>query len=118
MSIEIELIDRLLADCRKPEDIIGKNGLLKRLTKTIVERALSSEMSEHLGYEKNDPAGAGSGNSRNGTSQKTLKGEFGKVEIEVPRDRKATFECNGSRSSPASFSRCSPVRSSHSSLTV
>lgn len=92
MSIEIELIDKLLADYKKPEDILGENGLLKRLTKAIVERAMNAEITEHLGYEKNDPVGNGTGNSRNGSSRKTLKGNFGEVEIEVPRDRNASFE--------------------------
>ena len=92
MAVETELIDQLLAGYKKPEDILGEHGLLKRLTKTIVERALHAEMTDHLGYEKNDPVGEGSGNSRNGTSRKTLKGDFGAVDIAVPRDRKATFE--------------------------
>lgn len=61
MSIEVDLIDKLLADCKGPEDIVGVNGLLKRLTKTIVERAMNAELTEHLGYEKNDPAGMAAG---------------------------------------------------------
>jgi putative transposase len=59
------LIDKLLGDYKKPEDIIGKNGLLKQLTKALLERAMQAEMSEHLGYDKHDPAGNNSGNSRN-----------------------------------------------------
>lgn len=87
-----ELIDRLLKDYQKPEDLIGENGLLKQLTKALVERALQAELTTHLGYEKHDPAGHNNGNSRNGTSTKQLQGEFGTVQIEVPRDRQASFE--------------------------
>ena len=57
MTIDVKLIDQLLTDYKKPEDIIGENGLLKQLTKAILERALTAEMSDHLGYEKHDPAG-------------------------------------------------------------
>jgi putative transposase len=85
--IDNELIDKLLKDYRKPEDIIGENGLLKQLTKRLLERAMSAEMTEHVGYEKHESVGSGSGNSRNGTSEKTLKGTFGRLPIEVPRDR-------------------------------
>jgi len=77
---------------KKPEDLIGENGLLKQLTKALVERAMKAEMTEHLGFEKHDPAGKKSGNSRNGNSKKTIKGEFGNMEIAVPRDRNATFD--------------------------
>jgi putative transposase len=92
MEMDQELIDRLLKDYQKPEDIIGENGLLKQLTKALVERALQAELSSHLGYEKHSPEGHNSGNTRNGTSTKQLKGEFGTVEIQVPRDRQASFE--------------------------
>jgi transposase-like protein len=81
----------LLADYKGPEDLIGEQGLLKQLTKALVERALSAELTHHLGYEKHEPSGRGSGNSRNGTSRKKLKGDFGEAEIEVPRDRNGTF---------------------------
>ena len=92
MEIKTELIDELLKGYQKPEDIIGENGLLKRFVKAVVERALNAELTHHLGYEKHDPAGHNSGNSRNGTSGKTRKGDFGELEIEVPRDRTSTFE--------------------------
>ena len=73
--------------------LTGPDGLLKQLTKTVIESALSEEMTEHLGYEKHDPAGAGTGNIRNGTRAKTVLTEHsGPVEIEVPRDRASTFE--------------------------
>jgi putative transposase len=84
-----ELIDELLKKGRKPEDV---HALLKHLTKAVVERAMQAEMKEHLGYEKHDPAGANSGNSRNGVTRKTLTGEFGEVEIATPRDRNGEFE--------------------------
>jgi putative transposase len=92
VEIKTELIDELLKDYQKPEDIIGENGLLKRFVKAVLERALNAELTHHLGYERHDPAGNNSGNSRNGTSSKTLKGEFGELELEIPRDRTSTFE--------------------------
>src|SRR4051812_21507871 len=73
--------------------LTGPDGLLKQLTKTVLETSLNEEMTEHLGYEKHDPAGAGTGNIRNGTRSKTVLTEnTGQVEIEVPRDRAGTFE--------------------------
>ncbi len=73
--------------------LTGPNGLLKQLTKTVLETSLNEEMTEHLGYEKRDPAGAGTGNIRNGTRPKTVLTEAsGPVEIDVPRDRAGTFE--------------------------
>ena len=92
MAIDPEIIDKLLADCRKPEQIIGQDGLLKQLTKALLERALEAELAEHLGYRKSDPAGYHSGNNRNGKSRKTLKGEQGEIEVETPRDRNGSFE--------------------------
>ncbi len=92
MPIKPELLDELLKEYKKPEDLLGETGLLQQLTKALVERALNAELTEHLGYEKHNPAGNGSGNSRNGTSEKTLKGKKGEVRIEVPRDRNGTFE--------------------------
>jgi len=84
-----EQIDGWLKAGRKPEDV---NGLLKQFTKRVVERAMQAEMAEHLGYDKHDPEGNNSGNSRNGVTLKTLKGDFGEVEIETPRDRNGEFE--------------------------
>lgn len=91
-EIKPELIDELLKGYQKPEDLIGENGLLKQLTKAVLERALNAELTHHLGYEKHDPVGHNSGNSRNGTSAKTIKGEFGELVVETPRDRNSTFE--------------------------
>jgi putative transposase len=87
-----DLIDSLLADYKKPEDLIGEHGLLKQLTKALVERALHAEMAEHLGHGKHEPVANPAGNTRNGTSRKTLKGDFGELPIEVPRDRHGSFE--------------------------
>jgi putative transposase len=92
MAIDLKLIDKLLVDYKKPEDIIGENGLLKQLTKAVLERAMQAEITEHLGYEKHDQAGNNSGNSRNGKTTKALKGDFGEVPLETPRDRNGTFE--------------------------
>jgi len=73
--------------------LTGPDGLLKQLTKTVLETALNEEKTEHLGYEKHDPPGAGTGNICNGTRPKTVLTEStGQVDIEVPRDRAATFE--------------------------
>jgi putative transposase len=92
MGIDPKLIDQLLVNYKTPADIAGENGLLKQLTKAVLERAMGAELTGHLGYEKHDRAGRRSGNSRNGTSRKTLKGDFGNIELETPRDRKGTFE--------------------------
>jgi putative transposase len=91
-EIDDKLIDNLLKDYKTPEDLIGESGLLKQLTKRLLERAMAAEMTEHVGYEKHDVEGHNSGNSRNGKSSKTLKGTFGTMPIEVPRDRNGTFE--------------------------
>src|ERR1017187_3526292 len=92
MAIEKEIVDRLLANYEKPEDLTGENGVLRQLTKALMERALEAEMATHLGYEKHDQEAKPSGNRRNGKSKKTLKGDFGEIEIATPRDREATFE--------------------------
>jgi putative transposase len=92
MGIDTKLVDQLLADYKRPEQIIGENGLLKQLTKAVLERALQAELTNHLGYEKSDPVGHNSGNSRNGATKKKLKGDFGEIELETPRDREGTFE--------------------------
>jgi len=91
-TITPELLDQLLANYQKPEDLTGEEGLFKQLKKALIERALGAELTEHLGYERGDPAGRGSGNSRNGTSSKTVLTEDGEIEISVPRDRVGSFE--------------------------
>lgn len=87
-----EILDQLLTGGLKPEDLTAEGGLFRRLKKALLERALGAEMTHHLGYEKGDPAGRGTGNSRNGTSSKTLLTDDGEIGIEVPRDRAGTFE--------------------------
>jgi len=91
-SIPTELLDSLLSGYQKPEDLIGENGLLKQLTKALVERALEAEMTEHLGHAKHEPVTNPSGNARNGKSRKNLKGDFGELPLEIPRDRHGSFE--------------------------
>src|SRR6478609_7164417 len=91
-TITPELLDQLLANYKNPEDLTGDDGLFKQLKKALIERALGAELTEHLGYEKGDPAGRGSGNSRNGASAKTVLTEEGEIEIAVPRDRAGSFE--------------------------
>jgi putative transposase len=87
-----DLIDQLLAGYQKPEDLLGEHGLLKQLTKAVVERALQAEMAVHLGHDKHESVANISGNTRNGTSRKKLKGEFGELPIAIPRDRHGSFE--------------------------
>ena len=87
-----ELLSGLLANYKKPEDLIGENGLLKQLTKLLVEKALDAELTEHLGHDRHEAVANSAGNTRNGKSKKTLKGEFGELPIEVPRDRLGSFE--------------------------
>ena len=91
-AVPTELLDSLLSNYQKPEDLIGENGLLKQLTKLLVERALDAEMTQHLGHGKHEAVANPAGNTRNGKSRKTLKGDFGELSIEVPRDRQGSFE--------------------------
>ncbi len=84
-----KLVDRARASGLR---LTGEGGLPQQLTKRVLESALEGEITEHLGYEKHDPAGAGSGDSRNGVRSKTVLTEVGPVEIEVPRDREGSFE--------------------------
>lgn len=88
-----QLAEQLLAQAKEQGiELVGPNGLLNQLTKNVLETALDAEMAEHLGYDKHDPAGRGSGNSRNGSRAKTVFTEIGPVEIEVPRDTNSTFD--------------------------
>ena len=77
---------------KKTEEIVGPNGLLKQLTKALLERAMNAELTHHLGYEKGQGEDRGSGNNRNGSSRKKVQGDFGSVEIAVPRNRNGSFE--------------------------
>src|SRR5215469_15702365 len=92
MTIRRELLDELLKEYQDPADILGEGGLLKELTKAVIERCLETGLDMHLGYAKHGRKGHATSNSRNGHSQKTLKGEQGHVDIEVPRDRQSSFE--------------------------
>jgi len=86
------LIDELLEDVSDPKDLLGKNGLIKQLTKRLVERTLEAELTTHLGYEPYERKGHGTDNNRNGKSRKTVQSETGVIDIEVPRDRNGSFE--------------------------
>ena len=92
MGIDPKIVDQLMAGYKTPEDIAGENGLLKQLTKAVLERALQVEMTDHVGYDVGDPAGRGTGNSRNGLTSKTVATTAGPVTIDVPRDRNGSFE--------------------------
>ena len=87
-----EVIDELLAGARTEEEIVGPGGVLAQLTKRLVERAMSAELTEHLGYEPHREPPGGAGNTRNGSTAKTLATEHGPVRIETPRDREGSFE--------------------------
>ena len=87
-----ELLDELLAGASTEEEITGPGGLLSQLTRRLVERALEVELTDHLGYEPHQEPPGGAGNTRNGSTPKTLVTEHGEVRIETPRDRKGTFE--------------------------
>jgi putative transposase len=87
-----ELLDELLAGARTEEKITGPGGLLSQLTKRLVERAMEVELTDHLGYEPHQEPPGGAGNTRNGSTPKTLITEHGEVRIDTPRDRKGTFE--------------------------
>src|SRR5882762_9019017 len=92
MPIKPEHLDELLAGYEKPEDLLGEEGLFRQLKKALMERALGAELTHHLGYEKGDLAGRGSGNNRNGHSSKTVLSEDGGIDLSIPRDRAGTFE--------------------------
>ncbi|MCZ7532701.1 MAG: IS256 family transposase [Acidimicrobiia bacterium] len=91
-EISQELLDELLKDYESPKDLVGPDGLMKQLFGRLVETAAGAELTDHLGYEKGDVAGRGSGNSRNGTSPKTLITDHGEVPVAMPRDRNGSFE--------------------------
>jgi putative transposase len=91
-AIKTEIIDEILKSVSKPEDLLGKNGVLKQLTARLVERVLQAEMAEHLGYEHGERRPASSSNGRNGYTSKTVATDEGPVSIDIPRDRRGTFE--------------------------
>src|SRR5262252_5278995 len=91
--IDAELADQLLGKAQAGGvELLGPDGLLSQVIRAVLERALAEEMTGHLGYGKHDPAGRGSGNSRNGTTAKTLLTDVGAVDLAVPRDRNGSFE--------------------------
>jgi putative transposase len=92
MTFRPELIDELLKDYQCPDDLMGEEGIVKQLTKALIERCLSAELTHHLVEEKAEPEADRPQNRRNGTSKKTIKGEFGEAEIGIPRDRNGAFE--------------------------
>ncbi len=93
LLIDEQLADELLGKAAaEGVELLGPGGLLSQVTRVVLERALAEEMTGHLGYEKHDPAGRGSGNSRNGTTPKTVLTEVGSVDLAVPRDRAGSFE--------------------------
>lgn len=90
--VDAALADELLARAQSDGvELLGPAGLLSQVTKAVLERALGEEMSQHLGYDKHDPAGRGSGNSRNGSSGKRLLTDIGGIDLDVPRDRNGSF---------------------------
>lgn len=92
VTVDPAVVDQLLGDAGPNAEILGPDGLLSGLTKAVLERALQTEMTDHLGYEAHDPAGRGSGNSRNGNYPKTVLTDVGAVELAIPRDRDGSFE--------------------------
>jgi putative transposase len=92
-ALSAESIDALIKDAKSAgTPLDGVDGLLNQMTKAVLERALQAELTDHLGYDSGDPAGRGTGNSRNGTSSKTVSTMNGPVELSVPRDRAGSFE--------------------------
>ena len=95
-----ELFEQFKKDLSKAKtykDLMGKDGAIKKLMKASIESMLEAEMTEHLGYEKNDPVGNNSGNNRNGTYPKKVETDNGAIPIEVPRDRNSEFETHCSQ---------------------
>ncbi|MFA6817109.1 MAG: transposase [Lentisphaeria bacterium] len=92
MDILEKLLDELLKDYKNHEDLLDKNGIMQKLKKRLIERAMEAEMNDHLGYKKHVPEGRNSGNSRNGYSTKKVISDETQLEIAVPRDRPGNFE--------------------------
>ena len=91
--VDRELAERLVAQAREAGvDLVGQDGLLRQMTKAVLERSLAEELTDHLGYEPGDPAGAGSGNNRNGSTPKRLSTEVGPIDLEVLLYRNASFD--------------------------
>lgn len=92
MTIKKEILDELIKDYKNPEDLLGENGLLRQLTKQLLERAMQAELTHQLGYSKHETAPLEQSSRRNGTTVKKVKSSSGELEIEVPRDRQGEFE--------------------------
>jgi putative transposase len=92
VAIPDEIVDQLLAGYKKPEDLLGPGGLLKQLTARLINRAMRAEMNHHLGYERGQAPPEAQSNRRNGKTHKTVRSNDGPIEVEVPRDRNASFE--------------------------
>lgn len=92
MEIKPEILDELIKGYKNPEDLLGENGLLKQLTKALLERAMSAELTHELGYEKHSKSEKPTNNRRNGSSAKSVSSKHGEMEIAVPRDRAGEFE--------------------------
>ncbi|MEA2001709.1 MAG: transposase, partial [Actinomycetota bacterium] len=91
--VPVEVLDGLMAQVESEgAEVLGPDGLLSQVSKAVLERILNEELTDHLGYGKHDPAGRGSGNSRNGTSAKVLLTDAGALDLDVPRDRNGDFE--------------------------
>jgi len=91
--VPVEVLDELMAQVEaEGAELLGPDGLLSQVTKAVLERALGEELTHYLGYEKHDPVGRGSGNSRNGTSSKVVLTDIGAVDVDIPRDRNGDFE--------------------------
>jgi putative transposase len=92
-AVPADVVERLMAQVRAGDlELLGDGGVIAQLTKKLLERALDEELTDHVGYDRGDPAGRGSGNSRNGTTPKRVLTELGAVDLDVPRDRNGTFE--------------------------
>ena len=92
MAITKEVLDELLKEYKGPDDFYGPEGLIKQLSKALIERAMQAELTEQIGYEKSESGEKPSGNRRNGKSSKTLRTDQGPMKIAVPRDRDGDFE--------------------------
>jgi hypothetical protein len=114
MAINEKLLDEQLANYKTPEDIIGEDGLLKQMTKALLERAMNAELSQHLGFAKHDPAGYNSWNSRNGKAKKTLKATSARSNWR----RHATGTAASSRRSSARGKPASPGLTTRSSRCI
>jgi putative transposase len=91
-EISKELLDELLQNYKDPEDLIGEGGLLKRLTKALLERVMATELTQELGYEKHDKEAIKGKNRRNGTTRKTVRSKHGEISLDIPRDRAGEYE--------------------------